>query len=304
MSTATQPGCSPIASGDAGKKRFAFAEIRMPTPEEHRATSLKWLARIQPTLIDQWPPDLAALSMPTKLVQIDAQEVLEGFGDMHDGKGIPKSIRDLASRLDDELEWRRMFVRLNSRSPKDAPWPFEIPVTLSGRETMSIFCGSERILDDLLEFKYVPEQPAYVCLRQFHPEIQPRHEYRCFVKEGKLIAVTHYDYLNPHAGPEDGGKELRTRIDSWFAERMKPTLHIDTVVFDICIGPRGDALLIEINPYGASDPCHFGDYASVERSAEFVRFSSLHREAISEPPCGAAVTPHPVAPNTQEEGSP
>ena len=30
----------------------------------------------------------------------------------------------------------------------------------------------------------------------------------------------------------------------------------------------------------------------------------LQRAALSEPPCGAAVTPHPVAPNTQEEGSP
>lgn len=31
---------------------------------------------------------------------------------------------------------------------------------------------------------------------------------------------------------------------------------------------------------------------------------SLHREAISERPGRAAVTPNPVAPNTQEEGSP
>lgn len=32
--------------------------------------------------------------------------------------------------------------------------------------------------------------------------------------------------------------------------------------------------------------------------------ASLHREAISERPGRAAVNPHPVAPNTQEEGSP
>ncbi len=251
---------------------LAIPEIRMPTPEEHRATSLKWLARIQPTLIDQWPTDLAALSMPTKLVHIDAQEVWNGFGDMHDGNGIPASIKDLAARLDDELDWKHAFIRLNSRSPKDAPWPFEIPATLSGREAVSLLCGSERILDDLLEFRYVPEQPAYICLRQLR-HIRPCDEYRCFVKGSKLIAVTHYDYLNPWAGPEDGGKDLRARIDAWFVERLKPTLHIETLVFDIYIEPRGDILLIEINPYGASDPCHFGDYATVEKSSEYVRFA-------------------------------
>lgn len=241
-------------------------ELKMPTPEQHRAVSLQWLETVQPTLIDQWPAELAALSMPTKLVKLDVPSVWEGLCDVHDNKPLSPAIIDLAAELDGTIGWNRSFVRLNSRSPKDWPYPFEVPATISGKEAVSMLMGSMRVMDDLMEFRWIPEQPAYVALRDFVHWVRGSNEFRCFVKGGKLIAVSHYDYMKPAPrGVVERSKEIRLLIDAYFAEQLKPVLHIDTVVVDLAMRGDGELLLIEINPYGLSDPCWFGSYEAVER---------------------------------------
>lgn len=254
------------------KAAWRIKSPRMPTPEEHREVSLAWLARVQPCLIDQWPADLAALSIPTRLVKIDAGTICDAMWDLQDGKNteMPRALCDLAAELDAVMGWDRKFVRLNSRSPKDWPWPFEVPATISGKEAVSMMAGSMRILDDLYEFKWVPEQPAYVCLREWVHWIRAANEFRCFVKDGELIAVTHYDYTKPTPdGVRGRTAEIRAVIDTYFRDKLKPVLHIDTVVFDVAFHPHDRSrtpLLIEINPYGLSDPCWFGSYEAVENA--------------------------------------
>ena len=52
---------------------FRIPKVVPPTAEEMRQTSLAWLERIGPTLIDQWLKDVLALSMPTKFVLFPAE---------------------------------------------------------------------------------------------------------------------------------------------------------------------------------------------------------------------------------------
>lgn len=246
-------------------------EFKMPSAEALRQSSLAWYDRIGPTLIDQWPKEVAALSMPTKFIPFPLEIAELMFEPLSDGPRA--AVRDFARQIDSEIGWSRKFARLNSRSPKDATWPFSVPATLSGKEVISMFSGSERILDDLCYFQHIPEHPAFVCLRDWVFAFWTECEFRCFVKDGELIAVTHYDYTKPWSGPEDGGKEIRADIDAWFAEQLKPNLHIDTVVFDIHRDGRNPILLIELNPYGLSDPCHFKTYAKVESASSYVEFA-------------------------------
>lgn len=252
--------------------KLNIPEPRMPTDDEHRAISLKWLSNVQPTLIDQWPKELAALSFPTDMVPVPDGLIDEIFA-VHDGKGYGPLIIELAKELDDRMGWNRKFVRLNSRSPKDYPWPFEVPATMSGKEALCFLIASERVMDDLFEFKWVPEQPAYICLREWQYGLRAWDEYRCFVRDGELIAVTAYDYTKPVVAPSDGGKHLRHIIDDYFAAVLKPVLHIDTVVFDLWIDQGSKPKLIEINPYGRSDPCFFAGYEGVENANGYIQFS-------------------------------
>jgi hypothetical protein len=255
---------------------FYIPEPRMPTPEEHREISLKWLSRVQPCLIDQWPKDLAELSFLTEMIKVP-DGLWEAFGDMHDRKPRAPIIDEMAAELDSRMGWNRKFVRLNSRSPKDYPWPFEVPATMSGKEAMSFLIGSERVLDDLFEFKWVPEQPAYICLREWQYGLRTTDEYRCFVKDGQLIAVTAYDYTKEQRPPEDDGKAIRKEIDAYFFDVLKPRLHIDTVVFDLWMPwhDKDKMKLIEINPYGLSDPCFFCSYANVENASSYVQYRDV-----------------------------
>ena len=261
---------------------------REPSPDELREASLQWISHIGPTLIDQWPVDVLALSMPTKFVRLPTGIIGDLFE--HPGGIIAASIRELATELDALLDWERHFIRLNSRSPKDAPWPFEVPVTCSGKEAMMVLGCSERVLDDMVCFEYVPEHPAYICARQFIPGLRPDGEFRCFVKDGELIAVSAYDYLRPARGPDDGGRVIRDKIDRWFADVLKPRLHLDTVVFDVFIGWNGSIVLIELNPYGLSDPCFLGSYRNVETFVGAIAFADpdgeerVHAQAEGEEP--------------------
>lgn len=250
---------------------FKIPELKMPTPEELRASSLEWFEAVGPTLIDRWPADLAALSMPTEPVKFPIELMEPLFEPGPDG--LSREIKEFAAELDETIGWKRRFVRLNSRSPKDVTWPYEVPATISGKEAISMFASSERILDDLCWFRHIPEHPAYICLREWVYGFARSREYRCFVRGGKLIAVTHYDYTTPWCGPEDAGRELRSRIDAWFASTLRSRLPVETVVFDIHENRDGSFLLIEINPYGRSDPCHFKTYKSVENATCFIKYA-------------------------------
>lgn len=250
---------------------FKIPDVVMPTPEELRESSLRWFERVGPTLIDRWPAELAALSMPTEFVRMPL-ELMEPLYD-HPGEEPHPDVQAFAAELDAKIGWKRRFVRLNSRSPKDATWPFEAPATISGKEALHMLMCSERALDDLCRLRHIPEHPAYICLRDWVYGLSSRDEYRCFVKDGKLIAVTNYDYTQPWRGPEDGGKELREQIDRWFVDHVKPALPIDTVVFDLWTGRKG-FLLIEINPYGLSDPCYFKSYDRVENANGYIEYSA------------------------------
>jgi hypothetical protein len=243
---------------------------KMPSDEELRVVSLAWIERVGPTLIDRWPTDVLALSMPTKFIPLSV-DLLEPL--FEPSQRPHAGLNALAAEMDAAMGWDRHFIRLNSRSPKDAAWPFEVPATCSGKEAVAILGSSERVLDDLCYFRRIPEHPAYVCLREFIPGLRAHSEFRCFVRDSQLIAVTHYDYLHPTEGPEDGGRQIRERLNVWFLDVLKPRLHIETVVFDVFIPYGGEPLLIELNPYGLSDPCWLRSYAAVEDFRGFVAFS-------------------------------
>jgi hypothetical protein len=199
---------------------------------------------------------------------------------LFDRQGWPSTeIRALAAEMDDAMGWDRHFIRLNSRSPKDAPWPFEVPATCSAKEAIGILACSERVLEDTCLFHFIPEHPAFICLREFIPGLRTDSEFRCFVKNGELIAVTHYDYHNPIPAPKDGGKAIREHIEAWFLSTLRPRLHLQTVVFDVWLDWRGELLLIELNPYGLSDPCWLGGYDAVESFSGFVAFAPVQPDS-------------------------
>jgi len=166
--------------------------------------------------------------------------------------------RNIAQRIDDICGWNWHFFRLNSRSPKDGCFPMSIPVTCSGKEVLNSIASSMRCMDDIAMFDRTND-PLFICLREFVPMMNAEEELRCFVRNGDLVAVAQYGF-QAAAFPED----MRARVDEFFAQHIKPHLPIQDLVFDVW--PQYEKImLIEINPYGLSDPVGARSYDEIER---------------------------------------
>ncbi|KAJ5669321.1 Cell division cycle protein [Penicillium macrosclerotiorum] len=133
----------------------------------------------------------------------------------------------------------------------------------------------------------VPEVPYHLVLRQY-VNFNPSVEFRCFVRNRVLLCIcqrdqNHFDFL---FGMRD---MLRSRIQSFFDEKLRDTFPDPNFVFDVYIpAPHQRVWLIDINPWAQrtdpllfswleilrmKDPIGFED-ADVDGAAEgFVRIS-------------------------------
>jgi len=134
-----------------------------------------------------------------------------------------------------------------------------MPITCIGKQAVWWMAGSERILDDTVMF-YRARKPMFVALREAD-HLWPTGEFRCFAKDGKVIGVSRYfyDQTDPISIHPD---DLMTRCKDFYDRHLKD--HFQDIVFDLYAPGTAQEKLIEINPYGLSDPCLFGSYSVLE----------------------------------------
>ena len=240
-------------------------EIKMPTDEEIHASCLERYERIKGTLMDQWPQEWLDVSIPTRFFELSQKDV-ERIISIQDGAD-PAELTVLACRLDVVMDWRDKFVRLNTRSPKDVTSP-GLPFTCAGRQIISWLASSMRTFEDLCLLSRV-KQPAFVVLREqtFIPE---ETEFRCFVKDGEFTAVSQYFYDRSFQMLQDAEtrETLQAGIDTFWREHIHPHTDMTDYVFDVFFSGEGPRLL-EVNPYGLSDPCAATTYEAAEKGGFF-----------------------------------
>ena len=234
-----------------------------PTFEESAATFKPiWEAAAHCT-IDAWPQAIMDLSVPTTLIEIDnaTSPLIYEYGNP-DAYAL---MDEYAAKIDAITGWKEHFIRLSTRSPKDVA-PDERPITLSGKQAMWWISNSERCLDDITAAHFTNNR-IYIAVRELYHAAQGG-EFRCFAKDGKVIAISRYDFHKP-ARIEYDGAAITETIAPWYEKNIAE--HYPTVVFDVDLGVHGrtDPLLIEVNPYGLSHPCLFNGYADIEQSGGF-----------------------------------
>lgn len=234
-------------------EKLTFQQLKMPTATEMYASGSLWYARVGETFIDNWPSDLRRASIPTTMIRVD-RDVMAGL--FSGEQEITRSAGLLSRRLGWAMRGRPWFVRLNSRSPKDITYP-GLPITADPAEAIGWLAGSERVCDDVCLLAGA-RRPIYICLRE-PVDIEPGSEARCFAKGGRLIAISRYDYQAP--ATSEPPTELWRSALRLHAKYL--AAHYPDIVFDLCrVGGR--TIILEINPYGLSDPCCFRSYEAVE----------------------------------------
>lgn len=219
----------------------------------------KWFARLDGTCLDQLPDTILALGPKTHFLDFDAR----ALGGMFDHE-LTEAKR-LCGEADKLIGWEEHFFKLSTRSAKDAFG--NGGVTPSAKQAIYWMSCSMRIMDDLCELSWLEGYQAKLCIREpfWGLEGQGTWEFRCFVKNGDLIAVTDYDYTKPNAAmrSDDARAKIYSEIVSFFKSKVQPEMGLPDYVFDLA-RTSGGWVLIEVNPYGLSDPCFLKNYAGVE----------------------------------------
>jgi hypothetical protein len=236
----------------------SFTSLQIPTDEEMYQSCRPRYEHVAPFMIDQWPQSVRDVSFKTELVPVDTQEARLLF-DYQDPLWKETATR-LATHLDTLMDWQMYFIRLNSRSPKDV---IGIPITCSGRQAVDWIFRSMRCMDDVTVFHHA-KAPMYIALRQ-PMAMHKDGEFRCFAVEGKMIAVSRYFYNDPVQFMPEPGVILEA-ADRFYKRHLQA--FYPTVVFDLYAPGQAHEILIELNPYGLSDPCGFGSYEEVEKGGE------------------------------------
>lgn len=227
--------------------------------EEIQKSKLSKYEQISFCNMDRWPADVWELTFgPNIIIPIP----LEHFINAVDGNNSNVLLK-FAADLQKAMGSREWFVKLTSRSPKDV---IDLPVTNCANQALDWLLSSMRCVDDLYDL-YNIQKPAFLVLRN-PVKIEKKYEFRCFVKSGELKGVSQYFYNLDFDYHINEIKIIEERIRTFF-EKLKNIFPYSDFVFDVYFEKYGEyigsPILIEINPYGLSDPCMFKSYDFLEK---------------------------------------
>jgi len=152
-----------------------------------------------------------------------------------------------------------VMPKLNWSSPKDAVW-ISMNHSLqcsSSDDVLLLIKSSDFTLHDLNEtFNYCEDAGAtdcsnfdyYLVLRKWI-DIIPSSEFRCFVKERRLIGISqrhHHEYFECLTNDSS----FKTLIVEFFNRSIKEKFPLENYTFDLFIDDQNDIKLLDFNPWG------------------------------------------------------
>lgn len=197
------------------------------------------------------------------------QDVAASWRDVHEA--IWNTIAELGGKV---------YPKLNWSAPKDATWmnantmecrtPNDVYLLLKSSDFVTFdlehaFQDCEDSSDSNLS---VNDIPFHLVLRKSVTTYNPSVEFRCFVRERKLLCIcqrdlNHYDFLEKMEG------KLRSMIKEFFDVRLRDTFDDESFVFDVYIPqPFNRVWLIDVNPWAPrTDPLLFSWMELLDKEA-------------------------------------
>ena len=256
---------------------LTIPEFRMPTAEERQTASEEWIKPLRPCLYTHWPERYRQLSFPTWVEELTEDEVAimaSTFMNKDEQLTWSDSLIEKVSRGTGQFT-NGSFFKLESRSPKDNYWGEMTNFRACSWHDVKQLIWSERMLDDLVRYTYLESEPLRLLFREWQP-IRKAGEFRCFIRNRKLAGISQYHFMGydessrknkPLAFAEVFGRkeEWKALLADFIATEIIPNLHVDHLVVDLWVDHMRKVTLIEINPYGLSDPCLFS-YDELEKA--------------------------------------
>lgn len=186
-----------------------------------------------------------------------------------ENENVAPEFPDLIQRIKEvleELNWKS-FPKLNWSSPKDAVWitPNNSLKCTTAGDIILLLKSSEFITYDLTSpFKLCtgnstpdPQFQTELVLRKW-ANLVPGMEFRCFVRNHKLIAVCQRHHRQYYEYVENQLHTLPVEICRFFRERIRNAFPNANYVVDIYKKRDGNFWVIDFNPWGSmTDPLLF-----------------------------------------------
>ena len=217
------------------------------------------------TFIEHWPPEVAALSFPTRLHTLSEEDVTALLTQHAETRALLGYER--RARFSEALlRWVEeaiahfpggAFVRLGACSfvtPERGP-----RAVRNGEQAVKLLMHPGERAASLAYRCYRAAQPVALCVREWR-DIAPSSEFRIFIRNREVVGASQYHWRR--AFPELEGSAAETAgVVRRAASSVAAASHLESVVADIYLtGTDAEAswVLIELNPYStASGPCLF-----------------------------------------------
>jgi hypothetical protein len=192
----------------------------------------------------------------------------------------------------------KIFIKLNWSSPKDAQWCLNKLSCSHLSDVYMLLKSSDFITHDLTEpfdkceenseeerIEGVKVLKYYLIIRKW-VEISPNSEFRCFVKDNRLVGITQRDCRAYYKFIEDKKEKIIRLIKEFYVNNLNEKFSNSSFVFDVYLKKNDTVVLVDFNPYGdITDTLLFdwNDFLNVDN--EEVQFRYVESElnnAISE----------------------
>ena len=209
------------------------------------------------------PDSISRLSMATlyfALLEQEQKDIQSVF--LQESKKLSINLIDRINEKNDQFPFGFMIKLF--RSPKGSHEWYEKQKCSNGLEAVRQLITSERIFEDI-ELAQSNNYPIHLYMREWI-DIDPELEFRCFIKDKKIVGISQYDY---HVVLSERYTKLKDSFDyaiRQFLEcRLIPHLCVSDVVVDVYIKYKVcgniyeyEVRLIELNPFNVwTDPCLF-----------------------------------------------
>lgn len=239
--------------------------VTLPTEDKLREIAVARHERTGWCNLDLLPSEVMELSAPTKFVEIPLN--LTRLWDGNESEF--NTMREALEPIFDQTQ--PYFFKFSSRSPKETHNELSGIQTWCAAQAVDRIVLSERCLDDYTLYSRHPTYKLKACAREWQWGVTEQAELRCFVKDHKLLCAAQYVELTSdwlRGTWEDTVGIWQSTVKFW--EMLHPRLSQPDYVFDVYVNRLDRPLekpLIEINPYGPSDPCALKSYEAIENAA-------------------------------------
>mmetsp|Transcript_41785 Transcript_41785/g.93958 ORF Transcript_41785/g.93958 Transcript_41785/m.93958 type:complete len:340 (+) Transcript_41785:51-1070(+) len=199
--------------------------------------------------------------------QRDTDSDSSGWGEDGDADSTPEFpdlVHDIKTAMH-ELGGA-VLPKLNWSAPKDASWMTGTLCCTSADDILMLLKGSDFIahdlnhcFDDCADASDASRADTYSLVLRRWISIEESSEFRCFVADGKLLAVSQRmtSAFFPHLSEMQAREDLASHLGSWFEQHVKDKFPAKRYVLDVSsnCAPRGKVLLIDFGPWGpTTDP--------------------------------------------------